>query len=87
MTRHMARIVDPTQAPYHLAFGNLLTYVFKEFQVPVGAGRLLTKKDIIDQMTAQKCGCLTVSVAIVAPPKAAGPMSQMMLDLQATQVE
>lgn len=29
--RHMARIVDPTQVPHHLAFGNLLTYIFSEF--------------------------------------------------------
>lgn len=33
---HMARIVDPTEGPHQLAYGNLLTHVFRVFQVPLG---------------------------------------------------
>lgn len=49
-------------------------------------GRPLTKKDIIERSTAQEYGCLLVSFAAV-PSKAVGPMSQMMLDLQAIKAE
>lgn len=35
--KHMVRIVDPKK-PHKLAYGNLLTTVFKEFGVPLKDG-------------------------------------------------
>lgn len=69
MIRHMSRIVDPTQARYHLAIGNLLTYVFKKFQVLVGVGRPLTKKDMIDRTTTQEYEYLSVSLVLLRLPR------------------
>lgn len=53
----------------------------------MGAGHPLTKKDMIGWAIAQECDCLPVSAAAATPSKAVGPMSQMMLDLQAARVE
>ncbi|KAH0720438.1 hypothetical protein KY284_005468 [Solanum tuberosum] len=35
MIKHMARIADPQPGSHQLAYGNLLTIVFKEFVVPL----------------------------------------------------
>lgn len=56
-------------------FNNLLSYVFKAFQVLFWVGRALTKKDMIDRNTALECYCdplATVATAPTpAPPKSA----------------
>lgn len=49
--RHMARVIDPAPGLHQLAFGNLLTIIFKEFKVSLGSSYPLTKKDTIDRAT------------------------------------
>lgn len=73
----MARVIDPAPAPHQLAFGNLMTYIFRAYQVPLGVGKALTKKEIIDRSIALECYCLPfptiaviVAVTVLAPLKA-----------------
>ncbi|KAG5571790.1 hypothetical protein H5410_061556 [Solanum commersonii] len=47
MIKHMARIVDPQPGSHQLAYGNLLSIVFKEFFVTLDEGRSLTRADIV----------------------------------------
>lgn len=79
--RYMARVIDAVPGSYLLAFGNLLTIIFKEFKVPLAVGHPLTKKDIINRTMALECNNLPAFPIASASLKAAGPMSQMMLDI------
>lgn len=65
--RHIACIVDPGEGPHQLAYGNLLTHVFRAFQVPLGAGKALNKKDMIVHHTALECKCAPSAIAATAP--------------------
>ncbi|KAK4727017.1 hypothetical protein R3W88_031934 [Solanum pinnatisectum] len=47
MIKHMARIVDPQPGSHQLAYGSLLSIVFKDFSVPLGEGKSLTRVDIV----------------------------------------
>lgn len=42
---------------------------------------------MIDKMSSQEYCCLSVVVVVAVPPKATGPMSEMILDLQVAQTE
>ena len=50
----MVRIVVPRK-PHQLAYGDLLTTVFKEFGVPSKDGRSLSKYDMFTQTTLAEC--------------------------------
>lgn len=80
---HMARIVDPTEGPHQLAYGNLLTYVFRAFKIPLSAGRALTKKDMIDRHTALECQVAAPAVVAAAPipPRTTGAITQLIQEL------
>ena len=87
MIKHMTRVIDPTPGKHQLAYENLLTIVFWAFNVPLGEGRKLTKKDMIDRNTLIECDCLFSATEPPRQtiPRVAGPVSQLMADLRTEQ--
>ena len=77
--KHMVRIVDPKK-PHQLAYGNLLTTVFKEFGVPLKDGRYLSKYDMFTQTTLAECNLLD-DAADKVPICSAGPVTALISEL------
>ncbi|TMW80319.1 hypothetical protein EJD97_021472 [Solanum chilense] len=77
--KHMVRIVDPKK-PHQLAYGNLLTTVFKEFGVPLKDGRSLSKYDMLTQTTLAECNLLDDD-AVQVPLRSAGPVTALIFEL------
>ena len=71
--KHMVRIVDPKK-PHQLAYGNLLTTMFKEFGVPLKDGRSLSKYEMFTQTTLAECNLLD-DAADQVPIRSAGPVT------------
>ena len=68
--KHIVRIVDPKK-PDQLAYGNLLTTMFKEFGVPLKDGRSLSKYEMFTQTTLAECNLLD-DAADQVPLRSAG---------------
>ncbi|KAG5628083.1 hypothetical protein H5410_013301 [Solanum commersonii] len=84
MIKHMARISDPQPGSHQLAFGNLLMRVFTAFTAPLGEGRALTRADMFTQSTLAECGLLADPAQVpIAYPRASGPVTCLLKDLQA----
>ncbi|KAH0776594.1 hypothetical protein KY290_008005 [Solanum tuberosum] len=80
--KHMARIVDPQPGSHQLAFGNLLTRVFTEFDVPLCEGRALTHADMFTQSTLDAYGLLAEPEHVpIVSPRASGPITHLLRDL------
>ena len=77
--KHMVRIVD-TKKPHQLAYGNLLTTVFKEFGVPLKDGRSLSKYDMFTQTTLAECNLLDDAADQVSI-RFAGPVTALISEL------
>ncbi|KAK4737069.1 hypothetical protein R3W88_000766 [Solanum pinnatisectum] len=60
MIKHMARVADPQPGPHQFVFCNLLTIVFKDFELPFEGGRALNKKNIITGSTLANCSCFPI---------------------------
>ncbi|KAH0633610.1 hypothetical protein KY284_036396, partial [Solanum tuberosum] len=83
MIKHMARIVDPQLGSHQLAYGNLFSIVFKEFSVPLGEGRSLTREDILTRSSLAECGLLVeLDQTPIVSPRASGPISSLLHDLK-----
>ncbi|KAH0764698.1 hypothetical protein KY285_000569 [Solanum tuberosum] len=78
------KVVDPKHGPHQLAFGNLITIVFKAFEVPLREDRVSNKKDMITRLTLVDCRLLDNNdhVPIVAL-RATGLVSIFLNDLRA----
>uniref|UniRef100_M1DIE6 Uncharacterized protein n=1 Tax=Solanum tuberosum TaxID=4113 RepID=M1DIE6_SOLTU len=75
--RHTA--VDPKPGPHQLAFGNLLTVVFKALNVPLGEG---SRKDMISRSTLANYRLLDNDNLVPATaPKATGPIATLFTNL------
>ncbi|KAH0641965.1 hypothetical protein KY290_033569 [Solanum tuberosum] len=84
MIKHMARVADPQPGSHRLAFGNLLTRVFTAFAVPLGEGLALTCADMFTQSTLAECGLIIEPAQVlIASPRASGPVTRLLKDLQA----
>lgn len=72
--------------PHQVVFGNLLTHIFKAYQVPLGVDKAMTKKDMIDHHIALECDYVPapIVVVVVTPTptslKATRTLSQIMGD-------
>ncbi|KAH0658395.1 hypothetical protein KY289_027143 [Solanum tuberosum] len=87
MIKHMARVVDPKR-PHQLAYGNLLTTVFKEFGVPLKEGRLLNRNDMFTRSTLAECNLLDAADQVpVVPPRVAGPVATLLNELSVTKAQ
>ena len=75
----MVRIVDPKK-PHQLAYGNLLTTVFKEFGVPLEDDRSLSKYDMLAQTTLAECNLLDDAADQVSI-RFAGPVTALISEL------
>ncbi|KAH0780964.1 hypothetical protein KY290_000562 [Solanum tuberosum] len=51
-------MVDPKHGPHQLAFENLITIVFKAFEVPLREDMVSNKKDMITRSTLVDCRLL-----------------------------
>ncbi|KAK4718235.1 hypothetical protein R3W88_016573 [Solanum pinnatisectum] len=71
MIKHIARVVYPNPGSHQLAFGNILTIVFKAFNVPLGEGRVFSRYDMITISTLVDCHLAAESDQVdVAPSRA-----------------
>ncbi|KAH0646979.1 hypothetical protein KY284_034863 [Solanum tuberosum] len=87
MIRHMAKVVDPKR-PHQLAYGNLLTTVFREFGVPFNESRLLNKNDMFTKSTLAKSNLLEAADQVhVAPPRVAGPVASLLNKLNVARAQ
>ncbi|KAK4716081.1 hypothetical protein R3W88_014419 [Solanum pinnatisectum] len=87
MIKHMARVVDPKK-PHQLAYGNLLTTVFREFRVPLKEGRLLNRNDMLTRSTLAECNLLDAAEQVHAVPlHVAGLVASLLNELNVAKAQ
>ncbi|KAG5581788.1 hypothetical protein H5410_052415 [Solanum commersonii] len=84
MIKHMATVIDPKPGAHQLAFGNLLTTMFKDFDVPLGEGRALVSCDMITRSTIAIWRLYDEgNHAPSFPPRVPSPVATLLNDLHA----
>ncbi|KAH0722741.1 hypothetical protein KY290_005389 [Solanum tuberosum] len=84
MIKHMARVIDPKPGAHQLAFRNLLTTMFKDFDVPLGEGRALVSCDMITRSTIATWRLYDEGThAPSFPPRVPSPVTTLLNDLHA----
>ncbi|XP_070004842.1 uncharacterized protein [Nicotiana sylvestris] len=58
MIEHMQKVATFKDVNHGLPYGFLLTQVFKFFEVPLGQGKVGTKKQTFSQTTLEECECI-----------------------------
>ncbi|KAK4730350.1 hypothetical protein R3W88_023338 [Solanum pinnatisectum] len=83
MIKHMVRIADPQPSSHQLVYENLISIVFKEFDVSLGEGRGLTRADMLTRSSFAECGLLVEPDQVhIASPRAFGPVASLLRDLK-----
>ncbi|KAH0720454.1 hypothetical protein KY284_005484 [Solanum tuberosum] len=85
MIKHMARVIDPKPGAHQLAFENLLTTMFKYFDVPLSEGRALVSCDMITRSTIATWRLYDEgNHAPSFPPRVPSPVATLLNDLHAS---
>ncbi|KAH0752114.1 hypothetical protein KY285_005262 [Solanum tuberosum] len=84
MIKHMARVIDPKPGAHQLAFENLLTTMFKYFDVLLSEGRALVSFDMITRSTIATWRLYDEgNHAPSFPPRVPSPVATLLNDLHA----